>query len=388
MKISTLGMFLCGGLLATAMNQSLSGSSVIVTIENMSPYSGTFQTPVWVGFHDGNFDLYDAGAVASTLPSAGSMAIERIAEDGNTGPLMDEFSNLVPDGVQSTLLSNGPIPPFAPGQSISRLFKIDPTIHRYFSYASMVIPSNDAFIANGSPMNHPVFDENGNFVAESFFVSGAEVNDAGTEVNDELPANTAFFGQSAPNTGVDESGVVGFHPGFNMGPGGILDDPMFHNADFLQDNFNMVRISFAHFDRNRPLLFTTDLSPMLETPPPSISGNPGGEALLFLTRGGRELLYFAFIDGLSGNATAAHLHLAPVAQAGPVVVPLQVFGGQFLFGRIRVNNVTGPLANTANPFDALLAEIIGGNVYINVHTAANPSGEVRGQVHVDRSFPN
>jgi len=52
-------------------------------------------------------------------------------------------------------------------------------------------------------------------------VSGAEVLDGGTEVNDELPVNTAFFGQMAPNTGVAENGVVLEHPGFSAAEGNI-----------------------------------------------------------------------------------------------------------------------------------------------------------------------
>ena len=354
----------------------------------MAPYNGTFQTPVWTGFHDGSFDIYDLGAAASSLPSEGSTALESIAEDGNAAPLVDDFSTLVPDGVQGVIFSNGPIPPYAPSQIASYLFEVDPAVNKYFSYASMVIPSNDAFIANGSPAAHPMFDADGDFVGEAFYVSGAEANDAGTEVNDELPANTAFFGQAAPNTGVDENGVVALHEGFSLFPGGILDAPMFFNADFLQDNYNLVRFSFAHFDRRRPLLFTADAATTFEIPSPTVDGSPSAEAFFLLTNGGEELLYLAFLDGLSGEATAAHLHLAPLGQIGPVVAPLRVFAGQFLFGRIRAGGVRGPLAGADSPFDALLAELVGGTVYLNVHTAANPGGEVRGQVLVNPIFLN
>ena len=119
---------------------------------------------------------------------------------------------------------------------------------QYFSFASMVIPSNDAFIANGDPMAHSVFDENGNFVGASFLVmgTGSTVWDAGTEVNDELPANTAFFGQAAPSTGVAEGGTVQIHPGFlAAGSGGILDDPMFASADFTAAGYRVARITIS-----------------------------------------------------------------------------------------------------------------------------------------------
>ena len=67
--------------------------------------------------------------------------------------------------------------------------------------------------------------------------------DAGTEVNDELAETTAFFGQSAPNTGTTEGGTVqlasefgGFTPG-----GRILSEPRFANADFTAEGFDIAR---------------------------------------------------------------------------------------------------------------------------------------------------
>lgn len=116
---------------------------------------------------------------------------------------------------------------------------------RYFSYATMIIPSNDAFIANGNPMAHRIFDDAGNFLGADFIVLGSSVLDAGTEVNDELPMNTAFFGQMAPNTGTPQGGVVAIHPGFLApGTGGnILADPMFANADFKASGYQVARIT-------------------------------------------------------------------------------------------------------------------------------------------------
>ena len=381
-SIHTLRVSVLGAAAAVFGHATLSAEYyLIVTIENVAPYSGTFQTPFWFGLHDGSFDLFDDGAPASSLPREGSEALERLAEDGNTGPLMEEFANLVPDGVQQTIASNGPIPPLAPGQTVSRMIHFDPYLQNYISFASMVIPSNDAFIANEYPHAFPIFDEDDYFVAYPIFVPGIEVRDAGTEYNDELPANTAFFGQAAPNTGEDENDVVGDHPGFELDFGGILDDPMFRNADFFEFPYSMVQLSFDLYDPSQPLLLMANLGPTFETPPPTTDGNPQGEAYFFVRRGGQQILYFAFVDGLSGDARAAHLHLAPVGQTGPVVVPLNVFEGSFLFGRITADDVTGPLGSTDYPMQSLLAEMITGNVYVNVHTAANPPGEVRGQAY-------
>jgi hypothetical protein len=209
-------------------------ATVRVRITNLAPENGTFLTPFWVGFHNGTFDLYDLGAPAS-------MELERIAEDGDTGPLTMAFPMSGAGTVQGTL-GGGPI---APGQTVSMLFTLDSAsmMSRYFSYASMIIPSNDFFIANANPMAHQVFDAKGKFTSVSFIVPGTQVRDAGTEVNDELPMNTAFFGQMMPDTGVDENGVITVATGFlPAAPGNILGTPMFANADFTAMGYQVARI--------------------------------------------------------------------------------------------------------------------------------------------------
>ncbi len=212
-------------------------AQVIVSIENLAPDKGNFLTPVWVGFHNGAFDLYDAGAPASA-------SLERLAEDGNNVPIMTTFAASGAGQVQGTL--PGPTGPIAPGQTATFTFDLNGSLstNRYFSYATMIIPSNDAFIANGDPLAHRIFSDTGQFLGASFVVLGSNVLDAGTEVNDELPANTAFVGQSTPNTGVDENGVVHKHLGFNStGSGGILDSADFANANFLAPGYQVARIT-------------------------------------------------------------------------------------------------------------------------------------------------
>ena len=51
----------------------------------------------------------------------------------------------------------------------------------------MVLPSNDAFVANGNPLAHPIFGADGSFQDNfGLLVAGDVVLDAGSEVNDEL----------------------------------------------------------------------------------------------------------------------------------------------------------------------------------------------------------
>ena len=62
------------GLLMSAGPVQAQGDAVkvVVKIESLVPENGVYFSPVWVGFHDGGFDLFDVGSLASE-------AIERIA---------------------------------------------------------------------------------------------------------------------------------------------------------------------------------------------------------------------------------------------------------------------------------------------------------------------
>lgn len=223
-----------------------SASTIIqVTIENLAPQGGIFLTPFWVGFHDGNFDIYNRGE--SVNPNF--LGTESVAEDGATAQITTRFTNVGAGNIQATLPgNNGTLGPIDPGETIT--FSFDRTAvrnsGRFFSYISMVIPSNDFFIANGNPQAHPIFDAAGEFIGADFTVLGSQILDAGTEVNDELPQNTAFFGQQTPNTGVDENGVVRLASEFGdflpLGSGGILDDSRFANADFTRSGYQVARI--------------------------------------------------------------------------------------------------------------------------------------------------
>ncbi len=368
---------------------------VTVRIENVAPLQGTFQTPYWVGIHDGTaFDTYNGNTPANSRPIFGSNAMESLCEDGSTEAISADFSTLQPLGQQATI--PGPNGPIAPGEVVEQSFVVDSNDpgSRYFSYASMIIPSNDFCISNGNPQAHPLFDESGNFVAESFFVSGPEVLDAGTEVNDETPANTAFFGQAAPNTGVDENGLigdVGDRPELNgflpRGSGGILDDSRFAEADFTLPGYSFVKFTFSATPAiTEALTFRSFLSGRNEVP--AVQTRAFGFLLANLVDEGQTINLAAAALRLR-NVTAAHLHLGAEGENGPVVVDLLANGDLTNRGRrvklikaeITRDALTGPLAG--QPLDALSAAIQEGNVYINIHTEQNPAGELRGQLYVD-----
>jgi hypothetical protein len=82
----------------------------------------------------------------------------------------------------------------------------------------------------------------------------------------------------------------------------------------------------------------------------------------------KQLKWKVSYSGLSGPATAAHFHgpAEPGKNAG-VMIPIQ-------------NIATSPAEGSATLTDAQAADLMGGRLYVNVHTAANPGGEIRGQV--------
>ncbi|MEO0478121.1 MAG: spondin domain-containing protein [Planctomycetota bacterium] len=358
---------------------------VNVILENVAPSFGTFQTPIWVGFHDGTFDSYDGGTLANSLPIPGSDALERLAEDGDTGPITRDFAILGAGRLDATL--PGPNGPIAPGERTTRTFVLNPNDvrDRYFSYASMVIPSNDAFIANGNPMAHPIFDASGNFIASDFFVAGQDaVNDAGTELNDEVPLNTAFFGQMAPDTGVTENNPIITHPGFlPRGTVGVLDDTRFRNGDFTLGGYPFLRVGFRAAPAVTDVrLFSTLALGIFEVP--AVASPAAALSGAALVNNGEELIVAVQAFGLA-DLTAAHLHLGAAGSNGPVVAdllsnaqPSATPANQFFLANLSSEDLVGPLADF--PLDELVRRIEAGEIYLNLHTSANPSGELRGQL--------
>ncbi len=181
---------------------------VRVTVTNSGPEGGTFLTPPWVAVQDGQFDIYDRGAESAEF-------LERLAEDGTTDDIVAAFeaSGAVGDNGVITGPGGQAAGPLDPGESGSIVLTVDPAKSQFLNFASMVIPSNDAFVASpGDPTALQIFDAHGNFTGGDFNVTGADVLDAGTEVNTEQDA--AFLNQTGPDTGEDEGGVVTTHPGF------------------------------------------------------------------------------------------------------------------------------------------------------------------------------
>lgn len=116
---------------------------------------------------------------------------------------------------------------------------------------------------------------------------------------------------------------------------------------------------------------TAWMSGLMERPTP-VTNNASGSGT-FSVEGDVLVFNIRYAD-LSGPATAAHIHgAASAAQAAGVLINLAPFNG----GAFGTN---GTLSGRVKLTPAQKTAILSGLTYANVHTAANPGGEIRGQI--------
>jgi hypothetical protein len=114
------------------------------------------------------------------------------------------------------------------------------------------------------------------------------------------------------------------------------------------------------------ITFKADLASAAEVPPVTSPGKGSATASLDTTT--KTLTWTVTYSGLSSPATAGHIHgpAALGANAG-VLVP---FSG----------DLASPIKGSATLTDAQVSDLEAGKLYVNLHTAANKPGEIRGQL--------
>lgn len=128
-------------------------------------------------------------------------------------------------------------------------------------------------------------------------------------------------------------------------------------------------LSFTSRSHAATTTFKADLKASSEVPPNSTAGT--GSATVTLDSATNKITWTVSFSGLSGPATAVHIHgPAPAGKNAGVLVWLSTRG----------QPATSPVSGSATFTAAQAEDLTNGQCYVNVHTAANPGGEIRGQL--------
>jgi hypothetical protein len=119
----------------------------------------------------------------------------------------------------------------------------------------------------------------------------------------------------------------------------------------------------AHAEK---LAFKGVLTGAAEVPSHAVGGTGTVDATL--DTDGNKFHYKVVYTGLTGDATAAHFH-GPALAGANAGVAVGVKG-----------SVASPIEGDAALTPEQTADLMAGKWYFNVHTAANPGGELRGQM--------
>jgi hypothetical protein len=126
-----------------------------------------------------------------------------------------------------------------------------------------------------------------------------------------------------------------------------------------------------------PSTFVATLNGASEVPPKAVAAT--GTATI--VKNGATYTYTITYSGMTGTLTAAHIH-GPAA-AGANAVPIVSFtaAGSPASGTLTgtFTGTDASVAATITP-DSLDKLMTSGNAYVNLHTAANGGGEIRGQL--------
>ena len=202
---------------------------VTVNIQNLAPTNSVSVAPLHLAFNNGTFDAFNLGGVANA-------ATVSVAEGGAGGTWQAAFAAADPTATRGTI--GGPL---FPGASKSASFLVDTTLNPFFTFAAMVIPSNDLFIGNDSPTEYHLFNAAGQLQIGSINVKANEIWDAGSEVYDPLAA--AFVGTNSLRA--PQHSVVAFNFAETYGFNGLTTAAGYTFNSQLTADSDIYRISFT-----------------------------------------------------------------------------------------------------------------------------------------------
>jgi hypothetical protein len=129
---------------------------------------------------------------------------------------------------------------------------------------------------------------------------------------------------------------------------------------------------------------TATLTGAQETPAPGINTGAFGNAIVVVNMRTRTVTWTVNVFNLPSGVTAGHIHVGAVGTPGPTVINFTV-----PTGASNDFNITGSAVDTTftlrpdqgiRSADDMFQALLGGNTYVNVHSAVNGGGEIRGQL--------
>lgn len=124
-------------------------------------------------------------------------------------------------------------------------------------------------------------------------------------------------------------------------------------------------------------VFTADLSGDAQVPPVDVDAT--GEATVTISDDESTVSWEITYSGLTGDPAAGHIHIGPADGTGPVMIPFDSVSATGSSGSFAAADyATGE--GLPDDWAGVLTAIRAGNTYVNIHTAANQAGEIRGQL--------
>jgi hypothetical protein len=117
---------------------------------------------------------------------------------------------------------------------------------------------------------------------------------------------------------------------------------------------------------------------------PAVATSATGQGTAVISADGSTITYLVTYSGLSGTLNAAHIHTGAAGVAGGVILPL-VAGPSPMSGTLTAADFSA--SGSVTTFAQAVAAIRAGTTYFNLHTSANPGGEIRGQIGVTVTAP-
>ena len=110
---------------------------------------------------------------------------------------------------------------------------------------------------------------------------------------------------------------------------------------------------------------------------PAVVTTGTGQGTAVISADGSTITYIVTYSGLSGTVNAAHIHTGAAGVAGGVILPLTA-GPSPMVGTLTAANFAA--SGSVTTFAQAVAAIRAGTTYFNLHTTADPGGEIRGQI--------